>query len=102
MFEITLNRIAYFNQEFKDQIKYYFQKFINCSKQVCATQNNQAIHRSLLNLSKDSDIKVCKLDKGRGVAVLNSVDYFSKLDSIIYDSTKFIEIIDKKKANHTL
>ena len=71
---------------------------MNRSKQVCATRNNQAIYRSLLNLSKDSDIKVCKLDKGRGVAVLNSVDYFSKLDSIIYDSTKFIKINDKEES----
>ena len=71
---------------------------MNCSKQVCAARNNQAIHRSLLSLSKDSDIKVCKLDKGRGVAVLNSVDYFSKLDSIIYDSTKFVEINDKEES----
>ena len=55
-----------------------------------------------LNLSKDSDIKVCKFDKSRAVAVLNSIDYFSQLDSIIYDSTKFIEINEKKKANHTL
>ena len=70
---------------------------MNSSKQIFATRNNQAIHCSLLNLSKDSDIKVCKLDKGRGVAVLNSVDYFSKIDSIIYDSTKFIEINDKEE-----
>ena len=72
---------------------------MNRSKQVCATRNNQAIHRSLLNLSKNLDIKVCKLNKVRGVTVLNSVDYFSKLDSIlIYDSTKFIEINDKEES----
>ena len=71
---------------------------MNRSKQVSATRNNQAIHRSFLNLSKDSDIKVCKLDKGRGVAVPNSVDYFSKLDFIIYGSTKFIEINDKEES----
>ena len=39
------------------------------------------------------------MDKGRGVAVPNSVDYyFSKLDSIIYDSTKFIEINEKEES----
>ena len=75
------------NQEFKDEIK-YFQKFINRSKQVCATRNNQAIHRSKLNLSKDSYITVCKFNKGRRVAVLNFVDYFFKLDSIIQPGTK--------------
>ena len=52
---------------------------MNRSKQVYATPNNQAIHRSLLNLSKDSNIKVCKLDKGRRVAILNSVDYFFQI-----------------------
>ena len=85
-------------QKFKDKIKYYFQKFMNRSKQVCATRNNQAIYRSLLNLSKDSDIKVCKLDKGRGVAVLNLVDYSSKLDSVLYDFIKFIEVNDKEES----
>ena len=76
---------------------------MNRSKQVCATRNNQAIHRSLLNLSKDSNIKVCKLDKGRRVAILNLVDYFFKLDSIIYDSTTFIEINDKEESkSHSL
>ena len=42
------------------------------------------------------------MDKGRDVTVLNSVDYFSKLDSIIYDSTKFIEINDKEESKSHL
>ena len=40
----------------------------------------------------NKSIKVCRYDKGNGTVVLDSSDYFKKLDSIILDETKFQEV----------
>ena len=37
-------------------------------------------------------IKVCKFDKGNRVAILESENYYAKLDKIVNDKTKFLEI----------
>ena len=70
------------NQEFKDQIKYYFQKFINRFKQTCATRNNQAIHRSLLNLFHGYKIENCR-------------PVISMVDSPEYKLAKFLDTVIK-------
>ena len=59
---------------------------------MCATKVNQLFHKTLSLLSRDKNIKVCNFDKGTGVVVMDSEDYFSKLDSIILDKTKFKEV----------
>ena len=71
---------------------------MNEAKILCGNRSNQALHQSLKSLAKDESIKVCKFDKGRGVLILNSNDYYSKLDSIISDSTKFTEIPETAKT----
>jgi hypothetical protein len=43
----------------------------------------------LNSLRKNDSIKILNFDKGNGVVILNSVDYFNKLDSIVKDSSKF-------------
>ena len=43
----------------------------------------------LRTLGSNKDIVVCKPDKGRGVVLLNRVDYLSKMDDILRDYTKF-------------
>ena len=49
-------------------------------------------HRTLQNLSRDKSIKVCSFDKGNGLVILNSSDYYEKLDAIVNDATKFTTI----------
>ena len=55
---------------------------------------------SLRLLSRNSDIKICKFVKGRGVAVLNSEDYYVKLDLLVSDTSKFVEIPIRKHETH--
>lgn len=43
-------------------------------------------------MSKNENIKVCRFDKGNGVVILDSDDYFDKLDNIVLDQTKFQEV----------
>ena len=59
---------------------------------VCSKRSNQSVHNTLRKLSNDSLIKVCKFDKRNGVAILESEDYYAKLDKIDNDKTKFVEI----------
>ena len=75
--------------EFRDEIKLATGIFLNAAKNLCKSRQNVRLHKTLNKLSSDSKIKVCRLDKGNGVCLLNSKDYFEKLDSIVSDETKF-------------
>ena len=74
-------------------------KFTKDSQRACSTRINQSLHHTLCKLSRDSTIKVSRFDKwGNGVAVLNSEDYYEKLEKIVNDQSKFTEIkIDSNK-----
>ena len=45
--------------------------------------------RGLLN---NNDIVICRPDKGNGVVVMDKVEYSRKLDEILSDKTKFVEL----------
>ena len=47
---------------------------------------------ALYKLNKDPNIKVCKYDKGNGIAIVNTEDYYGKLDEIVNDKSKFVEL----------
>ena len=51
-------------------------------------------------MKKDSNIKECKFDKGNGTVILDSDDYYKKLDKIVLDDSKFKEIDTKKTKTH--
>ena len=86
---------------FRDNIKVAFYSFMSSCRRVCSTRSNQRFHESLSSLANDEQIKVCKFDKGTGVCVLNSIDYFAKLDIIINDKSKFEEVVSKRSnAKH--
>ena len=65
--------------------------FINSARNICSSRVNQKFHQTLRDLKKDPSIKVCTMDKGKGRVVLNSKDYFEKLDIIIHDTTKQVD-----------
>ena len=46
----------------------------------------------LKNLSKNPDVVIAKPDKGRGTVILNKTDYLRKMDDILKDNTKFLEL----------
>ena len=45
---------------------------------------------------------MCKFDKGKGVAVLNSEDYYARLHVIVKDTSKFVEINTENQSNHPI
>ena len=81
------------NDEVRDDVKFIFRKFITDSSRVCSTRTNKALHQTLENLVKNTAIKICKFDKGNGVAILDTNDYNAKLDAIIGDKSKFKEVL---------
>ena len=46
----------------------------------------------LKKLSGNSDIIVCRPDKGKGVVIMNREDYLDKMNMILSDQSKFIEV----------
>ena len=87
------------DEETCDDIKYAFKQFINGGKRLCSNRRNVALHQTLKDPADDTLIKICKFDKGRGVSILNTNDYFEKLDSIINDHTKFREVVQTEKKS---
>ena len=66
------------------------------------SKRNQFLRRTFRSLSRNSDIKICKFDKGLGVGVLNSENYYAKLDLIASDTAKFVKIPIKENEIHTV
>ena len=61
------------------------------------------MHKTLSNLSKNSLIKVCKMDKGNSVVIIDKLDNFNKLDKVIFDKTRFGQInynLNTKSTNN--
>ena len=86
------------DDETKDDLKFLMKKFTEDSQRACSTRINQSLHHTLSKLSQDSTNKVCRFDKANGVAILNSKDYYEKLEKIVNDQSKFTELkIDSNK-----
>ena len=80
------------SSELKDQLKFSLNSFSRQSEVICSSKKNKLQHNTLKKLALDKKIKVCKFDKGNGVVILDSENYFEKLDKIILDKTKFVEV----------
>ena len=66
-------------------------KFTEDASSICSKRVNQSLHNTPYKLSKDPNIRVCKHDKRNGIAVMNTEDYYGKLDKIVNDKSKFVE-----------
>ena len=84
---------------FRDKLKGVFNKFIASAKSLCNSRVNRAFHATIGRLTNDDYVKICKYDKGEGVVLLNTDDYYTKLDVIVNDATKFkkVEIVAGEK-----
>ena len=93
-----IGRICFTNKidlsyDSRERIRESTDKFVHEAEQACNTSRNKFVHRTLSNLSKNKELKVCKMDKGNGVVLMNKSDYFDKLDLIVNDTSRF-ELID--------
>ena len=92
--------ITKLNDDFKDQIKFYESKFFKDSNRICSSPQNSSSYNTLNKIQKDNEIRICHYDKGRGVAILNKNHYYSKLNTIIKDQTKFAKVNFDPEENH--
>ena len=98
VYSLKRNTNTDMDDETKDELKFLMKKFTEDNHRACSTRMNQSLHCTLHKLSQDSKIKVCRYDKGKAVAILNSTDYYEKLDKIVNGRSKFVELqIDSNK-----
>ena len=89
---LKANEALAIDDDTREDIKFIVKKFMNQGKRLCSNHRNIALHKTLKSLKDDTNIKICKFDKGRGVAILDSDDYYFKLDKIVNDTSKFKEL----------
>ena len=80
------------NSEFKNKLRSMCKSFLSQANGLCSNKQNQLLHKTIRSLNRNKNIKICRYDKGNGVVILNSADYYNKLDTIILDKDKFEEI----------
>ena len=56
----------------------------------------------LKDLSKDDSIVICKPDKGHGIVIMNKIEYIDKVETLLSDTEKFVELTDVDPLHHTL
>ena len=89
------------DEETIEEIKFLVKQFVDAGNRICPKRTNRSLHNILNKLSQDPTIEICRYDKGNGLAILNASDYNTKLNSIISDKTKFLEIeYDSNKMQH--
>ena len=76
-------------------------QYIATAENECRKSHNKALHKTLRNLRSNPKIKICRFDKGAGTVILNTDDYYSKLDKIVL-SNKFSEITVVDYKHHPI
>ena len=80
-------------QDFRHRIIHAVHAFANVARNICGARRNREKHRVLKTLAADNNTVYCKFDKGSGVCIMNTFDYYSKLDNIVSDLSKFKTVI---------
>ena len=100
MYSIKRKKFIVIDDHFKNNLKFICAKFTDIAKRACSFRNDIALHRCFNSLSKDRSLRVCKPDRGNGIAILNSDNYKSKLERIISNKTEFSKVIIKPNKLH--
>ena len=105
--ERTLNEVTWKSQiamdySTKEDIRHAYYQYENACKSMFWSRKNIALHRTLTSLSRNERIRVCSIDKGVGVVIMNADEYYSKLDTIISDTSKFQEVIIPPDKDHPI
>ena len=86
------------SNDFRHKIIHAVHAFTNAARNICNSNRNRRKHDILKRLASDKSIRICKFDKGTGVCILNTIDYISKLDSIVSDTSKFQKVMIDPKS----
>ena len=86
----------------RDEIKFNVNSFINSANSICGNVVNKRFHNTLKGLSKNKSIRLLNMDKGNGVVIMDTDEYYQKLDRIVLDKTKFEEIVINQGDDHPI
>ena len=86
----------------KTKLRQATDSFLHESRNVCNTKKNKAIHNTLKSLKLNNKIKCVKMDKGVRIMVLNTEDYYAKLDKVFEDKSRFRKLDYNLKNATTL
>ena len=89
-------------EELRNLFKFLVKRFTNDAERTCSERANQSLHRTPRSLARITDIKLCKFDKGKSLTIWEAEDYFLKLEKIIEDESKFIEVKLQVDAIHPI
>ena len=91
-------------QALKQDIIATVNNFENNAKSEYRSNTNKRLHRTLTNLAKMKNLKICSFDKGNGIVLVDADEYFNKLDVIINDTSKFkkVQVPDDLKKHPTI
>ena len=90
------------NDSLKDEIKINVNSFVKSANSICGSSVNKQFHNTLKGLRRNKSIKVINMDKGNGVVIMDSEEYFQKLDKIVLDKTKFEEVEISNDDHHPI
>jgi hypothetical protein len=89
----NINNLTDFRSGLSDIAREFYTKMRKIHYNHCSFFKSED-RQMLINLSKNKDIVITQLDKGKGIAILNKVDYTRKMFEILDDNTKFKLIND--------
>ena len=77
------------NHNHIQSISYSLHEFHNQVQKLNKSPVQKKFLKTVRELKKRDDVRICRFDKGRGVAILNTTDYIKKLQTIVDDGSKF-------------
>ncbi|XP_069983762.1 uncharacterized protein [Penaeus vannamei] len=78
--------------QISDEIQDHFEMKPWMVRATPVTPNDRTDFGLLTDLSKNPDLIVTKPDKGQGVVLMNKLDYINKVNVILEDKSKFVEL----------
>ena len=98
--KVCLNENKTLNYDMLESLRNSTTKFISESNKACATNKNKAIHRTLINLARNKNIRCLNMDKGNGVVIMNTKDYNDKMNKILEDGSRFKKLNFDPNSNN--
>ena len=79
-------------KDLKTELIAAYNKFKKDTEDICRQRINKRTNNIIRKLKNNNSIEICPFDKGQGIAILDSEDYFDKVKAIVNDTDKFVKL----------
>ncbi|CAF1040846.1 unnamed protein product [Didymodactylos carnosus] len=92
--ELTIHNLTLEQLQTAGKVRSYVDAFQTQAKRELKSllSKNRSFQQCLRSLSKDKSVVITRPDKGRGIVILNSSEYLSKMNNLLADTSTFIKI----------